>query len=169
MKSKLIGLLLSAALAFSPNAWSDAEAREAALAMMESINMERVLNQTIEQMVLMQLRNKPELQQFKDIMLSFFYKHMSYDSVKDEFADLYAEAFTAEELQQIAAFNATEVGQKALRELPTLAAKGAQIGQRRVQENRGELAAMIQAHLDAQKEPAIETASDAITQAKSSD
>jgi hypothetical protein len=70
---------------------------------------------------------------------------MSWESLKPEFLKIYANAFTATELREINKFYATDTGKKTIENMPALMAQGAQIGAVRVQENIGELQAMIKA------------------------
>ena len=68
---------------------------------------------------------------------------MSWDSLKADYARIYAEAFTEDELRQIITFYKTPAGQKAINKIPMLMGMGAALGQKRVQENRAELQEMI--------------------------
>jgi len=122
---------------------ADEKAINAALQLFETMNMRQTLSRVIEQITLSQIQKDPALGPYKDVMLKFMDKHMGFDSVKMDFAAIYAEAFTESELREIAAFYRTPVGQKAMQKLPELSVKGSEYGQRKVQENLGELRAMI--------------------------
>ena len=73
---------------------------------------------------------------------------MSYESIKPELIKMYSEAFTASELKEIIAFYSTDVGQKSIQKMPALTAQGAQLGATRVQQNIGDLQAMIEAEAE---------------------
>ena len=73
---------------------------------------------------------------------------MSYESLKPEMLKIYSEAFTADELKEINKFYATGAGKKTIEKMPTLMAQGGQIGAARVQENIGELQAMMKAEAE---------------------
>jgi len=78
-------------------------------------------------------------------MLKFFSKHMSYESLKPQIIDIYAEVFTASELKDINNFYATPTGKKTVKEMPELMVRGGQIGVQRIQDNIKELQSMIEA------------------------
>mgnify|MGYP000161915512 CR=1 FL=1 len=109
------------------------------------LGMESALEQSMSQMLDIQLQQNPQLAPFKNVMMQFFQKHMSYDSLKPDMLRIYAETFSGQELEKINAFYSTKVGKKTIEKMPALMAQGAQIGAARVQENIGELQAMIQA------------------------
>lgn len=125
--------------AFADNANEEAEK------LFNILGMESALEQSMSQMLDIQLQQNPKLTPFKDVMMQFFQKHMSYDSLKPDMLRIYAETFSGQELKEINAFYSTDVGKKTIEKMPALMAQGAQIGAARVQENIGELQAMIQA------------------------
>lgn len=140
--SKSLGLavfLCVCSAAFADNANEEAEK------LFNILGMESALEQSMSQMLDIQLQQNPKLTAFKDVMMQFFQKHMSYDSLKPDMLRIYAETFSGQELKEINAFYSTEVGKKTIEKMPALMAQGAQIGAARVQENIGELQAMIQA------------------------
>lgn len=107
------------------------------------MDMESQYEQNIESMLDLQIQQAPQLRPYRDVMLEFFATYMSWNSLEEEVTELYAESFTADEIYEIIKFYETPVGQKALRLMPELSARGAEIGQRRVMENMGELERMI--------------------------
>lgn len=140
--SKSLGLavfLCVCSAAFADNANEEAEK------LFNILGMESALEQSMSQMLDIQLQQNPKLTPFKDVMMQFFQKHMSYDSLKPDMLRIYAETFSGQELKEINAFYSTEVGKKTIEKMPALMAQGAQIGAARVQANIGELQVMIQA------------------------
>lgn len=132
-------------LSVTPLALADEASKKSATKMLDAMNMELTLSQSIEQMLNLQLQQNPALAPYKDIMLGFLQKHMSYESLKDEMVQLYANEFTAKELDEITAFYKTKVGKKTVEKMPALMAAGGQIGAQRVQANMPELQSLIQA------------------------
>lgn len=106
---------------------------------------EAALEQSMSQMIDVQLQQNPALAPYKGVMMEFFSKYTSYNSLKLEMAQAYSEAFTTVELKEINAFYASDVGQKVVATMPVLMAEGAQMGITRVQANIGELQEMIKA------------------------
>ena len=126
-------------------AHADEAAEQEAAKLLNTLGISLALEQSMATMLDLQLKQNPSLTPFRGVMLEFFARYMSYDSVKPDLLKVYANAFTAGELQKINAFYATPVGQKTIRMMPVLMAQGAQIGAQRVQDNIGELQAMIEA------------------------
>jgi hypothetical protein len=124
---------------------SKEQAEREAEKLLEIVDMDQVLEQSISQMLDVQLQHNPDLVPFKGVMLEFFAKYMSYESLKPELLKMYSEVFTAAELKEINGFYATETGKKAIEVMPALIAQGGQIGAARVQENIEELQAMVKA------------------------
>ncbi len=144
MKLKMIGLGF-VALFTSVVAYAESATEKEAGKLLNSMGMEAAFKQSMDQMLEIQLQQKPALVPFKGVMEQFLHKHMSYDELKPEMIQIYAKAFTEAELKEINRFYASPTGQKTIKVLPELMAKSGEIGGRRVQENIGELQAMIEA------------------------
>lgn len=147
-----IATLALTLLTFTGPASADADARKEAEQMLAGLNMDSALTQSMEEMLNLQLAQRPSLAPFKGVMLDFLKKYMSYDSLKEEMIDIYADAFTATELREINAFYRTPTGVKTIRLLPELMAKGGQLGARKVQEHMEELQDMLTAEAKRLKE-----------------
>lgn len=122
--------------------------RQAAEKLLYVADMEKALEESIEQMLNIQLQQQPSLAPYKEIMLRFLKKHMGFESLKEDIVAIYIEEFTEKELNEIIAFYETPTGRKTIEKMPKLMAKGAQLGVSRVQQNIGELQQMIQAESD---------------------
>jgi hypothetical protein len=144
MKLLKLGLFI-VSLSVMPIAFADSVAESEAEILLNTMGMEEAMIQSMSQMIDVQLQQNPALSPYKDVMRKFFSKHMSWESLKPEFLKIYANAFTATELREINKFYATDTGKKTIENMPALMAQGAQIGAVRVQENIGELQAMIKA------------------------
>jgi len=135
-------------MVLSSIALADEAARAEAEILLSVTGMEQAteqsIEQSIEQMLDVQLRQNPALAPYRQVMLAFFNKHMSYESIKPRLIELYAEAFTATELREINAFYRTPTGAKTIEVMPELMGKSAMIGATRVEENIAELQQMIQ-------------------------
>jgi len=147
---KRLGILIfTASFLFSQAALaSSAESKAEAELLLDGMKMQETIQQSMEQMLNIQLKQNPTLAPYKDVMLKFLSKHMSYKNLKPKLIELYAEAFTASELKDINDFYATPTGKKTIRVLPQLMAKGGQIGGKLVKDNIQELQAMIKAEAE---------------------
>ncbi len=139
---KLLFILL---LSLCTSAYAGTGAQREAEKLFNTLGMEDSMNQTIENILNMQLQQKPSLAPYKAVMLEFFRKHMSYEALKPDLVAIYAEAFTADELKVINSFYLTDAGKKTIRIMPALAQKGSQLGVKRMQTHMYELQEMIKA------------------------
>lgn len=123
--------------------FADTSSEREAEKLLNTMGMEEAMIQSMSQMIDLQLQQNPALAPYKSVMMQFFAKHMSWESLKPEFLKIYSEAFSANELHEINEFYATETGKKTIQLMPLLMAQGGQIGASRVQQNIGELQEML--------------------------
>lgn len=140
--------LAAAALAFNSLAFAADAAPVEAARLLDALQMERVMQQSIEASLNVQIQQNPRLAPYREVMLGFFARHMSYATVKDDLVGIYAGSFTGEELVTLREFYLTPVGRKAIELMPSLLAQGMQMGQQRVKAHLGELEALIQAEAE---------------------
>lgn len=108
------------------------------------ISIETTLQNTVKQLVEMRIKQEPELKPFEKVMMEFFGKYLSYESLKDDMSKLYADTFTTEELNAIAAFYGSEAGKKMLQNTPEILKESAQIGMLKANENMDEFKKMVE-------------------------
>ena len=125
--------------------------QQAAEAMVNMIASAESYNQTIDQMLVMQLNQNPSMKKVEPEMRAFFNKYMGWEIIRPEMATIYAREFTEPELREIIKFYQTPVGQKMAARLPQLMQAGMEVSQRRVQEHLPELQKMIQDKMAAEK------------------
>ena len=101
--------------------------------------------QTITKILDVQIKQRPSMAPFKNVMKKFFDKYMGWESLKTDMAKIYASKFTLDEINKLKAFYQTPLGVKMARLMPELGAEGAALAQRRMQANVGELTKMIAA------------------------
>ncbi len=131
--------LLAACSAYA----SEGERSEAAI-LLELTGTEQMLNQTMGNMLELQIQQNPALAPFKEVMLEFFEKYMGYESLKPELLRLYNENFTEQELKELNDFYRTDTGKKSIELMPYLVQQGSMIGVQRFQANQDELRRMIE-------------------------
>ncbi len=119
--------------------------RAAAKGLFAAMNMQKTMDEVIVGQIDMQIKTKPMIAPFREVMLKFMRKYMGWKTLEGEMAILYMDAFSKKELIGLTRFYRTALGRKTIRMLPTLAAKGAALGQQKVQQNQGELQSMLQA------------------------
>jgi len=138
-------IVLITALCVSSMSLADAASEKEAEKLLNMVGTQAVMEQSMSQMLDIQLQQNPALAPYKGVMMEFLNENMSYESLKPELIKMYSEEFTSSELREINAFYSTDVGKKSIEKMPTLMMQGGQLGATRVQENIGDLQAMIQA------------------------
>lgn len=131
----------------------EASHRAAAEALLNLMDMEKLMAQSVDQMLQMQVQQNPAIAPYQTQMKTFLAKYMSWTSMKDDMVKIYAGEFTEAELKELTAFYQTPLGRKTVQKMPALLQKGAEMGQKRVQEHLPELQAAIQAEAGAKKTP----------------
>ena len=108
------------------------------------------INQTIAQV----LRKHPKLEDSKDAIsaaaTAYVQKYMPWETMKHEFAKIYAGIFTEEELKALAVFYATPLGQKTITSTPAISTQTHALADKKLQEHEKELLQML---MDALKDP----------------
>ena len=139
--SKVFVLII--ALSVSSISSADAASGKEAEKLLNMIGIQAAMEQSMSQMLDIQLQQNPALAPYKGVMMEFLNENMSYESLKPDLIKIYSEEFTASELREIIAFYSTDVGKKSIEKMPTLMMQGGQLGATRVQENIGDLEARI--------------------------
>ena len=155
MKLFFLTILIGAVALFQPAVTRADEAshRKAAESLLSMMNMDAVMGAAIDQMLTMQIKQNPAIAPYETEMKNFLKKYMSWAGLKDDMIKIYADEFTEAELGELSAFYQTPLGKKTLQKMPTLMAKGAELGQRRVQEHLPELTAAISEKEKSKKKP----------------
>ena len=107
--------------------------------------MEKKIQESVDSVVQLQLRQNPQLLTHEKTIHEFFTKHIGWNALKNELTDMYMRKFTEKELQEINAFYITPAGQKVITVLPELVQERNQLAMMRLQKNIGELQQIIAA------------------------
>jgi len=90
-------------------------------------------------------KGNPMLVPFRDVIVEWADKYLTWNAMLPEVAKLYKETFTESEIRELIAFYQTPVGQKVLARMPELTQKGFSIGATIGQAHSDELRQMIEA------------------------
>lgn len=120
-----------------------ANATEAAEALLDAMNIEVVLAQSIDQALETQIKANPSIAAMRPVFEQFFEKHMSWKSLRTDFVELYVSAFEQNELEDLIRFYETDTGKKSISLMPELLKRGSEIGAKKVQDNLPDLQRMI--------------------------
>jgi uncharacterized protein len=145
MKSFLCTLMIVVALGQMTAVRADEKShRQAAENLLGLMNMDKLLTDSLDQMLQMQMKQNPAIAAYEPQMRAFFAKYMSWASLKEDMVKIYMAEFSEQELKELLAFYQTPVGKKTIQKMPSLLAKGAELGQQRVQQHLPELQQAIQ-------------------------
>lgn len=106
-------------------------------------NMEKMIDDSVDNVFQLQLRQDPRLQQHADALHAFITRQIGWQAMKNDIADMYIQHFSEQELKDINTFYITPVGQKIINDVPTLVQRRNQLAMKRLQENIGELQKII--------------------------
>lgn len=155
MKPFRLSILIGAIVLLQPAIARADEAshRKAVESLFNLMDMESLLNQSVDKMLALQVQQNPAIAPYQAQMKAFLNKYMSWASLKDDMSKLYMEAFSESELNELNKFYQTPLGKKTVQKMPLLMTRGAEIGQKRVQEHLPELQAAIAAGGGEKKAP----------------
>jgi hypothetical protein len=138
-------LALLASSALSTHARADENSHRAAvIELCNVMDLEHVMQDSMNRMIDLQLQQAPQIQGARPQFEKFFGKYLSWNALKDDYIKLYMDSFSEPELRELTAFYKTPTGRKAVKQMPALLQKGAEIGASRVREHMGELMQMLQ-------------------------
>ena len=135
-------LALACALPLGAHADTDSH-RQAVETLFKLTHMEQKINESVDNVLLMQLQQNPQLAQHRQVLTDFLQTYIGWNSMKEQLAAMYMETFTEKELEQINAFYITPTGQKVITDVPKLVQQRNQLAMQRMQENIGELQKQI--------------------------
>ena len=147
-------LALAAVLAAAPARAQPSQAqRAAATELLMAMRVPETLDASVQTMLEARLRTAPELAGVQDVMRDFVRRYVSWEALREQYVEMYAGAFSEDELRQMTDFYRSDVGQKLARTTPRLMAEGAALGERAIQSHRAELEQLIVARLRPQAPP----------------
>jgi hypothetical protein len=101
---------------------------EAVIDLLKLIGVERNMEVAVESMADVMTKNNPMLLPFRDVVVEWAKKYVSWEAVGPQLIKAYKEAFTEAEIREVIAFYQTPTGQKVLVKIPELMQKGFAIG-----------------------------------------
>ena len=107
------------------------------------MKMEKKINESVDSILQLQLRQNPQLSDKQAEIRTFFEQHIGWNALKHDIAKMYLQTFSEDELKAINAFYITPAGQKVIKELPQLVQQRNQLAMKRLQQNIAELQQII--------------------------
>lgn len=108
-------------------------------------HMAQKIDESVQTVAQLQLRQDPALADKQDILTAFLEKYIGWDAIKNELAEMYMQTFSEDELKAMNAFYSTPTGQKVITIVPQLVQQRNQLAMQRLQTHIGELRSAIDA------------------------
>ena len=105
--------------------------------------MEQKINESVESVAQLQLRQNPELVAKRGQLMAFLERHIGWNAVRGDLSGMYMQAFAEEELKTINGFYITPTGQKVITLVPQLVQERNRLAMQRLQNNIGELQKIV--------------------------
>jgi hypothetical protein len=142
----LITVLLSASLMLPGLSVADDNSHiEQVEILFKLTRMEQKINESVESVAQLQLRQNPELVEKRGQLMAFLERHIGWNAVRSDLTEMYMQTFTEEELKTINDFYITPTGQKVITLVPRLVQERNRLAMQRLQQNIGELQAIMSA------------------------
>ena len=142
----LITLLFTASLVLPDVSGADDNSHlEQVVILFKLTHMEQKINESVESVAQLQLRQNPALAAKSDQLMAFLEKHIGWNAVKADLYAMYMQTFTEDELKTINDFYITPTGQKVIVIVPQLVQERNRLAMQRLQQNIGELQAIMSA------------------------
>jgi hypothetical protein len=130
--------------AATPTASQAAAARE----LFKALKLEESIPNTTAAMVDSEVSHNPGLAPYRDIMLAWLRKYMTFDAMLPELTRVYCDTYTEGEMKALAMFYSSPLGQKSISKTPELMSKTAGIGAKISQPHSSELSTQLSARRD---------------------
>jgi len=148
MKRAFAGLILLLGFAAGGRLFAQQPLSSHDRAVMDLIKMTKVEQQmatSTESVADAMTKGNPVLAQFRDVIVEWANKYLTWNAMLPEVAKLYKETFSESEIRELIAFYQTPIGQKVLVKMPELTQKAFSIGSSIGQAHSDELRQMIEA------------------------
>ena len=108
--------------------------------------MEQKINDSVDSVAQLQLRQNPNLDAEKrQQLMAFLERHIGWNAVRADLYEMYMQTFTEDELKTINDFYITPLGQKVIVIVPQLVQERNRLAMQSLQQNIGELQAIMSA------------------------
>ena len=111
----------------------------------ELTDMQQKVDESIDVVLAIQLRQSPQYTAQADTIRAFLEKYIGWEALKAPMTDMYLQTFTEAELNKLNAFYSTPEGQKVIKKLPDLVNRRNALAMQRLEANKDELARALEA------------------------
>ena len=140
----LLALTLTAFFTYGMAGDTDSH-RQAVERLFELTRMQEKIETSVNNVVAMQLNQDPAMREHEALLRDYMERQIGWPGLKGPLTEMYMQAFTEVELDEINAFYSSPTGSKLIRLLPELIKQRDRLAMQRMQENIGELKQAIEA------------------------
>jgi len=144
IKSGLLAFSLACAWTYGVTSDTDSH-RQAVEQLFERTRMQQKIETSVDNVVSMQLSQDPAMREHEALFRDYMERQIGWSGLKEPLIDMYMQAFTQQELDEINAFYSSPAGSKLIEKLPELIKRRDQLAMQRMQDNIGELKQAIEA------------------------
>lgn len=148
-------LLLGAALFVAAPAIAQTDSHtEAALELLDVLDMEEQITGNLDDMLsqMMGMGGPQPPEGLVEVMLEFFEEIYVWEDLRPQFAAIYRDLYTEEEIRQLIEFYRTDLGQRLVETMPEAAVRGMTITQKLMVDNMPEFQRRMMEFLQSQRE-----------------
>ncbi len=117
--------------------------------LLRAMHTEEMLARTMELMFSSMLEQDPEMAEMEDILREFVAEAVDWETMGPLMLQVYVETYTEEELNAMAAFYETPMGQRIVLKMPELTARTSLLSQQQMQERMPELIGRMMERIEA--------------------
>jgi hypothetical protein len=113
-----------------------------------ALKLQQEVQSMPESMIDGEIARNPGMAPFRDLMVAWLKKYMTWPAMEPQLTQLYASNFTEEELKTMAAFYRSPAGQKAVQKMPEMMQRTAMLGAQLSQPHSEELKKQMSARAE---------------------
>jgi uncharacterized protein len=122
--------------------------RAAVADLFAALKLQQEVQSMPESMIDGEIARNPGMAPFRDLMVAWLKKYMTWPAMEPQLMQLYASNFTEEELKSMAAFYRSPAGQKAVQKMPEMMQRTAMLGAQLSQPHSEELKSQMSARAE---------------------
>ncbi len=148
MLKKIVVAASMIALCCARGSADEASHKQAVMDLLDTMKLKQSLTGGAEAMADAMVQGNPQLEPYREVLIKWATKTMTWDAMLPEIVEIYEQALTEPEIREIIAFFKTKTGEKWVTAMPELMRKGSAVGAKIGQAHQQELLTMINARTE---------------------
>lgn len=147
VKRALVGVCLLALWCTRAGA-DEASHKQAVIDLLDALKLKQSMTGGAEAMADAMVQGNPQLEPYRDVLIKWATKTMTWDAMLPELIVVYQQALTESEIREMIVFFKTKTGEKWVSVMPDLMRNGSAIGAKIGQAHQDELLQMVNARTE---------------------